>query len=77
MICILCKVDHIMKINSILFKTQKKHLEIKFECEKCNKVYTRKNNHPNYHFKDKSSDEYGEALLAAIVHFNSNNLGRV
>ena len=34
-------------------------------------------NHPNYHFKDKSSDKYGEALLAAIIHFNSNNLGRV
>ena len=34
-------------------------------------------NHPNYHFKDQSSDKYGEALLAAIVHFNSNNLGRV
>ena len=34
-------------------------------------------NHPNYHFKDKSSYKYGEALLAAIVHFNSNNLGKV
>ena len=34
-------------------------------------------NHPNYKFKDKNSDAYGEALLAAIVHFNSNNLGFV
>ena len=33
--------------------------------------------HPNYHFKDKPSDKYGEAVLAAIVHFNRNDLGRV
>ena len=34
-------------------------------------------NHPNYKFKEKNSAAYGEALLAAIVHFNSNNLGFV
>ena len=34
-------------------------------------------NHPNYNHKDKSSDKYGEAILAAIVQFNSNNLGSV
>ena len=34
-------------------------------------------NHPNYNHKDKSSEKYGEAILAAIVQFNSNNLGSV
>ena len=34
-------------------------------------------NHPNYNFKDKSGERYGKALLAAIIHFNSNNLGSV
>ena len=32
-------------------------------------------NHPNYNFKDKTSEKYGEAIHAAIVQFNSNNLG--
>ena len=34
-------------------------------------------NHPNYNHKDKSSEKYAEAILAAIVQFNSNNLGSV
>ena len=34
-------------------------------------------NHPNYNHKDKSSEKYGEAILAAIVQFNSNNLDGV
>ena len=36
-------------------------------------------NHPNYNFKDKTSEKYGEAIQihAAIVQFNSNNLGSV
>ena len=34
-------------------------------------------NHPNYKFKEKNSAAYSEALLAAIEHFNSNNLGFV
>ena len=29
------------------------------------------------HAKDKSTDRYGKAVLAAVVHFNSNNLGSV
>ena len=34
-------------------------------------------NHPNYIHKNKSSDKYGEAILAGIVQFNSDNLGSV
>ena len=34
-------------------------------------------NHPNYNLKDKTSEKYGEAIHAAIVQFNSNNLGSV
>ena len=34
-------------------------------------------NHPNFNHKDKSTDKYGNAILTAIVHFNSNNLGSV
>ena len=34
-------------------------------------------NHPNFKHKDKSTDKYGKAALAAVVHFNSNNLGSV
>ena len=30
--------------------------------------------HPNYNHVDKSTDEYGEAALAGVTHFNSNNL---
>ena len=30
-----------------------------------------------FSFGKMNSDAYGEALLAAIVHFNSNNLGFV
>jgi hypothetical protein len=30
--------------------------------------------HPNYNHKEKESLEAGEAALAAIIHFNSNNL---
>ena len=32
-------------------------------------------NHPNYNHIEKYSEDYGEAALAAVVHFNSNNLG--
>jgi hypothetical protein len=31
--------------------------------------------HPNYNIKDKDTEECGEALLRAVIHFNSNNLG--
>ena len=34
-------------------------------------------NHPNFNHKDKSTDKNGNAILTAIVHFNSNNLGSV
>ena len=34
-------------------------------------------NHPNFNHKDKSTDKYGKAVLTAVVHFNSNNLGSV
>ena len=34
-------------------------------------------NHPNYIHKNKSSDKYGEAILAGIVQFNIDNLGSV
>ena len=30
--------------------------------------------HPNYNHVDKSTDEYGQAALAGVTHFNSNNL---
>ena len=30
--------------------------------------------HPNYNHIDKSTDEYGQAALAGVTHFNSNNL---
>ena len=30
--------------------------------------------HPNYNHVDKSTDEYGQAALASVTHFNSNNL---
>ena len=30
--------------------------------------------HPNYNHVDKSTEEYGQAILAGVVHFNSNNL---
>ena len=30
--------------------------------------------HPNYNHTDKSTDEYGEAVLAGVTHFNSNNI---
>ena len=33
--------------------------------------------HPNFKHKDKSSDTYGDAILKAIIHFNSYNLGSV
>ena len=33
--------------------------------------------HPNFQHKDKSSDTYGDAILKAIIHFNSYNLGSV
>ena len=62
-----------------------RHKRIHLECEKCDKVFIRKDKlqthkqicGTNYKFKEKNSDAYGEALLAAIVHFNSNNLGFV
>ena len=31
--------------------------------------------HANYNHNDKSTEEYGDAILKAIIHFNSNNLG--
>ena len=34
-------------------------------------------NHPNFNHKDKSTDMYGDAILTAITHFNSYNLGSV
>ena len=34
-------------------------------------------NHPNFNHKDKSTDIYGDAILTAITHFNSYNLGSV
>ena len=34
-------------------------------------------NHPNYNHLDKATEEYRMAVLAAIIHFNSNNLGTV
>ena len=30
--------------------------------------------HPNNNHVDKSTEEYGQAILAGVVHFNSNNL---
>ena len=32
---------------------------------------------PNYNHKEKESIEAGEATLAAVIHFNSNNLGSI
>ena len=31
--------------------------------------------HPNYNHLDKSTEEYGVAILSDVKHFNSNNLG--
>ena len=30
--------------------------------------------HPNYNHVDKSTEEYGQAILSCVAHFNSNNL---
>ena len=30
--------------------------------------------HPNYNHVDKSTEEYGQAILSCVGHFNSNNL---
>ena len=82
----------------------KTHLESKFECEKCENVYTRKDNLQKHQLscggdivrvkKNRSDDiqqwnmwknvhtkkiphTNGEAILAAVVQFNSDNLGSV
>ena len=30
--------------------------------------------HPNYNHVDKSTEQYGQAILSCVTHFNSNNL---
>ena len=30
--------------------------------------------HPNYNHTDKSTEEYGQAILSCVTHFNCNNL---
>ena len=57
--------------------THKGHLKEHIDTHTSNKVKKFFENHPNYNHKDKSSEKYGEAILAAIVQFNSNNLGSV
>jgi len=63
---------------STIGKTSQSVQVVKKPIEACHaKVRKFFENHPNYNFKDKSGERYGKALLAAIIHFNSNNLGSV
>ena len=51
------------------------HKKNESDCLVCGRKFF--DNHPNFNHKDKSTDKYGKAVLTAVVHFNSNNLGSV
>ena len=74
------KVHFILELLSEYFELEGKTLRNTNDqfVEACHaKVRKFFDNHPNFNHKDKSTDKYGDDILTAIVHFNSNNLGSV